>query len=173
MNNDKEFISSQSKFGSKKNRLKLFNVDRKFIGSGFCFCRIFLKHCQGTIHVQDPLELNFCVTGAYNTQAWRNHCKYVLRITSKWFDKKWWRYKKENLMDIFKNSFEPPKTRKSHKILDLDQSDFGPKSPKQIVSFSNEVLCNKYLRLWRLVSSQFDDLDLFTFLFSIRMLLDK
>ena len=33
--------------------------------------------------------------------------------------------------------------------------------------------CNKYLRLWRLVSSQFDDLDLFTFLFSIRMLLDK
>ena len=100
LNNDKEFISSQSKFGSKKNRLKLFNVDRKFIGSGFCFCRIFLKHCQGTLNVQDPLELNFCVTGAYNTQAWKNHCKYVSRSIFKGFDKN---SRKETLADFFEN----------------------------------------------------------------------
>ena len=43
-------------------------------------------------------------------------------------------------MDIFEYSFEPQKTRKSHKILDLDQGDFGPENPKQIVSFSNEVI---------------------------------
>ena len=99
-----------------------------------------LKDSRGTVVVQDPFQLDFCVTKEYNTQTWRNHCKYVLRITSKWFDKNWWHSKKENLVDIFEYSFEPQETRKSHKILDLDQVDFGSENPKQIVSFSDEVI---------------------------------
>ena len=77
------------------------------------FCRIFLNDCQGTIVVQDLFQLNFCVTRAYNTQAWRKHCKYVVRrITSKWFDQNWWRSIKENLVDIFEYSFEATKNTK-------------------------------------------------------------
>ena len=72
-----------------------------------------MNDCEGTIVVQDLFQLNFCVTRAYNTQAWRKHCKYVVRrITSKWFDQNWWRSKKENLVDIFEYSFEATKNTK-------------------------------------------------------------
>ena len=42
--------------------------------------RILLK--GGAIVVQDPFQLDFCVTSAYNTQAWKNHCKYISRLMS-------------------------------------------------------------------------------------------
>ena len=41
--------------------------------------RTILKDSRGTMVVQDPFEIDFCVTKEYNTQKWRNHCKYFLK----------------------------------------------------------------------------------------------
>ena len=38
-----------------------------------------LKDSRGTMVVQDPFQLDFCITKEYNTQTWRNHCKYFLK----------------------------------------------------------------------------------------------
>ena len=68
-----------------------------------------MKDSRGTIVVQDPFQIDFCVTRAYNTQAWRNHCKFVLRTI--WRP---WRYHKRiNLLDIFEFYFEPKSPQKT------------------------------------------------------------
>ena len=51
----------------------------------------------GAILVQDPFQLDFF---AYNTQAWKNHCKYVSRSIFKGFDKN---SRNETLADFFEN----------------------------------------------------------------------
>ena len=83
-----------------------------------------MKDSRGTIVVQDPFQIDFCVTRAYNTQAWRNHCKFVLRTiwfatkpefkTNKitWFDRY---HKRINLLDIFEFYFEPKSPQKTRK----------------------------------------------------------
>ena len=59
-----------------------------------------MKDSRGAIVIQDPFQLDFCVTSAYNTQAWKNHCKYVSRSIFKGFDKN---SRKEKLADFFEN----------------------------------------------------------------------
>ena len=57
-----------------------------------------MKDSRGAIVIQDPFQLDFCVTSAYNTQAWKNHCKHVSKSISKGFAKN---SRKENLVDFF------------------------------------------------------------------------
>ena len=77
-----------------------------------------MKDSRGTIVVQDPFQIDFCVTRVYNTQAWRNHCKFVLRTI--WFDRTWsnstWNcHERINLLDIFEFYFEPKSPQKTRK----------------------------------------------------------
>ena len=45
-----------------------------------------LEHCQGTVVVQDPFHLDFCVTKAYMSTAWRHCCSNASKIASKWIE---------------------------------------------------------------------------------------
>ena len=46
--------------------------------------------------IQDPFELDFCVTKAYNSYDWEDMCKITHEIICKWQGKE-----PANLLDIF------------------------------------------------------------------------
>ena len=103
--------------------------------------RTILKDSRGTMVVQDPFELDFCVTKEYNTQKWRNHCKYFLRITSELSDKNC--SKTDKLAEIFEKM--PKKLRKnSHTNLNLKDANYKKES-KITIDFSKMDL-NKGIR---------------------------
>ena len=52
----------------------------------FCIFSRVLERCKGTVVVQDPFQLDFCVTKAYLSTAWRHCCNNLSRITSKWME---------------------------------------------------------------------------------------
>ena len=45
-----------------------------------------LEHCKGTVVIQDPFQLDFCISEAYMSTAWRHGCNDESRMASKWME---------------------------------------------------------------------------------------
>jgi len=56
----------------------------------------YLKDCKGSLVIQDPFQLDFCVTDAYNSNDWKDMCEITHQIISNWHSAK-----PANLLDIF------------------------------------------------------------------------